>query len=126
LLPGAESENRRWSTIGSDEWLLNTIVLRNWFLAGPSIDRVRVGAPRPPMNFLMLLLVGLVIQIQESELRRRRAKDWRSSWCIVEPYWFWMAWSRSKIRLGLKKDGYVSQAFRRFSASSLLSIRAFV
>ena len=28
-LPGAESENRRWSTIGSDEWLLNTIVLRN-------------------------------------------------------------------------------------------------
>src|ERR1700730_18822154 len=51
LLPGAESENRRWSTIGSDEWLLNTIVLRNSYLAGPSIDRVRVGALLPPMNF---------------------------------------------------------------------------
>jgi hypothetical protein len=40
-----------------------------------SIDRVRVVAPHPPMNSLMLLLVGLVIQIQESELLGKRAKD---------------------------------------------------
>ncbi len=53
---GAESENRRWSTIGSDEWLLNSIVLRNSFLAGLSTDRAAVGTLRPQMNFLMLLL----------------------------------------------------------------------
>src|SRR6516225_1508810 len=74
-LHGLVSESPHSSTIGFDGWLLNTIVLRNWFLAGPSIDRVRVGAPRPPMNSLMPLLLGLVIQIQESELRGRRAKD---------------------------------------------------
>ena len=34
------------------------------------------------------LSLGLVIQIQESELRGRRAKDWRSWWRIVEPCWF--------------------------------------
>jgi len=43
LLPGAESENRRWSTIGFDEWLLNIIVLRNSHLAGLSTDRAPVG-----------------------------------------------------------------------------------
>ena len=75
LLLGLGSGSPRSSTIGFDRWLLNTIALHNWFLAGPSIDRVRVGAPRPPMNFLMLLLVGLAIQIQESELSGRRAKD---------------------------------------------------
>src|SRR5580700_3749828 len=84
LLPGAESENRRWSTIGSDEWLLNTIVLRNSYLAGPSIDRVRVGTLRLPMNFLMPLLLGLAIQIHGSEQHGRRAKDWRSSLGIGE------------------------------------------
>src|SRR6516162_11908628 len=78
-LLGAVSESPHSSTIGCDGWLLNAIVLRNWFLAGPSIDRVRVGAPRPPTNSLMLLLLGLVIRIQESELRGRRAKDWQSS-----------------------------------------------
>ena len=40
--------------------------------------------------------------------------------------WFWMAWSRSKIRLVHKKDGYVSLPYRRFCASSLPSIRGFV
>src|SRR6266436_4040964 len=79
LLPGAESENRRWSTIGSDEWLLNTIVLRNSYLAGPSTDRAPAATLRLPMNFLMPLLPGLAIQIHCSERHGKRAKDWRSS-----------------------------------------------
>ena len=33
---------------------------------------------------------------------------------IVEPCWFWMAWSRSKIRLVHKKDGSVILPSRRF------------
>jgi serine/threonine protein kinase len=37
--------------------------------------------------------------------RGRKAKDSRSSSHIVEPCLFWMAWSRSKIRLVHKKDG---------------------
>src|ERR1700747_844852 len=117
LLPGAESENRRWSTIGSDEWLLNRIVLRNSYLAGPSIDRVRVGTLRLPMNFLMPLLPGLAIQIHASEQHGRRAKDWRSSLGIGEPCWSWMGWSRSKIRLVHKRDEYVSLPSRRFCGS---------
>src|SRR5271155_3901146 len=75
LLPGAESENRRWSTIGSDEWLLNSIVLRNSYLAGLSTDRAPAAALRLPMNFLMLLLPGLAIQTQGSEQHGKRAKD---------------------------------------------------
>ena len=63
---------------------------------------------RPQMNFLMRLSLGLEIQIHGSERRGRRAKDWRSSSRIVEAYWFWTDWSRSKIRLVHKKDGYVS------------------
>ena len=35
-------------------------------------------APRPQMNFLTLLSLGLEIQIHGSERRGRRAKDWRS------------------------------------------------
>ena len=66
------------------------------------------------MNFLTPLSLGLEIQIHGSERRGRRAKDWRSSSRIVEPYWFWMAWSRSKIRLVHKKDGYVILPSRRF------------
>jgi hypothetical protein len=69
------------------------------------------------MNSLMRLLVGLVIQIHESELRGRRAKDSRSSSPIVERCWFWTAWSRSKIHLAPKKDGYVSLPSRHFCAS---------
>src|SRR6201993_2609591 len=79
LLPGAESENRRWSTIGSDEWLLNTIVLRNSYLAGLSTDRAPAAALRLPMNFLMRLFPGLGIQIQESEPPGRRARGSASS-----------------------------------------------
>jgi hypothetical protein len=73
------------------------------------------------MNFLMLLLVGLVIQIQESELLGRKAKDWPSSSRIAEPYWFWMVWSRSKIRLVHKKDGCGTRPFRHYCESLLLS-----
>src|SRR6201993_5186562 len=126
LLPGAESENRHWSTIGSGEWLLNTIVLRNSYLAGPSIGGVRVGTLRLPMNFLMPLLPGLEIQIHGSERRGRRAKDWRSSSRIAELCWFSTVWSRSKIRLVHKKDGCVSLPSRRFCASLPPSIRGFV
>ena len=124
-LPGPGSGSPRSSTIGSDGWLLNIIVLRSSFLAGPSTDRAPVEALRPQMNFLTLLSLGLEIQIHGSERRGRRAKDWRSSSRIVEPYWFWTAWSRSKIRLVHKKDGYVSLPSRRFCASLLLSIRGF-
>src|SRR5271165_7610054 len=37
-LPGLGSGNPRWLTIGSDGWLLNIIVQRSSFLAGPSTD----------------------------------------------------------------------------------------
>src|SRR5215470_9429274 len=86
LLPGAESENRRWSTIGSGGWLLNSIVLRNSYLAGLSTDRAPVGRLRQRMNFLMQLSLGLATQIRGSERRGRRAKDWPSSSRIAEPY----------------------------------------
>src|SRR5271165_1445096 len=125
LLPGAESENRRWSTIGSDGWLLKTMVLRNSYLAGLSTDRAPVGALRRQMNFLTRLSLGLAIQIHGSERRGRKAKDWRSSSRIVEAYWFWMAWSRSKIRLVHKKDGYGSLPSRHFCASLLVSMEGF-
>ena len=74
------------------------------------------------MNFLMRLSAGLAIQIHGSERRGRRAKDWRSASRIVEPCWFWMAWSRFKIRLVQRKDGCVSPPSRRFFASLQPSI----
>ena len=73
-LPGPASESPRSSTIGSDEWLLNIIVLQSLFLVGPSTARVLVGVLRPQMNFLMPLLLGLVTQIHGSERHGRRAK----------------------------------------------------
>jgi hypothetical protein len=76
-------------------------------------------------EFWTLRSLGLEIQIHGSERRGRRAKDWLSSSHIVELCWCWMAWSRSKIRLVHKKDGYVSLPSRRFCANSLLSIRGF-
>ena len=54
-LPGLVSGNLRSSTIGSDGWLLNIIVLRSSFLAGPFTDRARVVALHPRMNFLRRL-----------------------------------------------------------------------
>jgi hypothetical protein len=80
---------------------------------------------RPQMNFLTRLWLSLAIQIPVPERRGRRAKDWRSSSLIVEPYWFWMGWSRSKIRLVRKRAGCVSLLSRRFCASWLLSILGF-
>jgi len=79
--------------------------------------------PLSVLNFLMRLLLGLETQIRGSEPPGRRAKDWQSSSRIVEPCSFWMVWSRSKIRLVHKKDGYVSLPSRPFSASSQPSIR---
>jgi serine/threonine protein kinase len=71
------------------------------------------GRLRQRMNFLTLLSLGLGIQIHESERRGRRAKGWPSSLHIVEHCLFWMVWSRSKIRLDHKKDGYVILPSRR-------------
>jgi hypothetical protein len=83
------------------------------------------GDTRPRMNFWMRLSPGLEIQIHGSELRGRRERDSRSLSPIVEPYWFWMAWSRCKIRLGHKKDGCVNLPSRRSCANSLPLIRGF-
>jgi hypothetical protein len=99
--------------------------MRSSFLAGPFTDRAAVETLRQQMNFLMRHSTGLEIQIHGSERRGRKAKDWRSSSGIGEPYWFWMAWSPSKIRLVHKKDGYVSLRYRRFCANSLPSIKGF-
>jgi hypothetical protein len=86
LLPGLGSGSPRSLTIGSDGWLLNIIVLRSSFLAGPFTDSAAVGALRPQMNFLTLLSLGLEIQIRGLERRGRRAKDWQSLSLIVEHY----------------------------------------
>src|SRR5580704_13157342 len=126
LLPGAESENPRSSTIGSDGWLLNTIVLRNSYLAGLSTDRAPAATLRLPMNFLMPHFTGLAIQIHGSEQHGRRAKDWRSLLGIGEPCLSWMGWSRSKIPLAHKKGGYGNRPFRHYCESLLLSIWACV
>ena len=77
------------------------------------------------MNFWTLLSLGSVIQTHGSARHGRRAKDWRTSLRIVEPYWFWMVWSPSKIRMVHKKDVYVSPPSRRFCVSSLHSIPDF-
>src|SRR6266481_4104964 len=116
LLHGPVSGNRHSLTIGSDGWLVTIIVLPSLFMVGPSTDRAAVGRLRPQMNSWTLLSLGLEIQIHGSELRGRRAKDWQSSSRIVEPYWFWMDWSRSKIRLVHKKGACGSRPFRRFYA----------
>src|SRR6516164_8329677 len=120
-LPGRVLESPRSSTIGSDGWRLSSIAPPNSYLAGRSTDREPVKALRPGMNFLMRPSVGLEIQIHGSERLGRRARDSRSSSRIVEPCLFWMVWSRSKIRLVHKKDGYASLPSRRFCANSLPS-----
>src|SRR6478672_12716955 len=124
-LPGPGSGNPRSLTIGLGGWLLTIIALRSLFLAGPSTDRAAAGTLRQQMNFLMLLLTGLEIENHGSERPGRKAKDWPSSSRIVEPYWFWTAWSRSKIHLVHKKDGYGSLHSRRFCVNSPPSIRDF-
>src|SRR5271157_5320413 len=55
-LPGLGSESPRSSTIGSDGWLLNIIVLRSSFLVGPSTDRAAVGETSSADEFLDVAL----------------------------------------------------------------------
>src|SRR5580704_12098573 len=125
LVPGPVSGSPRSLTIGSAGWPLTIIVLQSLFLVGPSTDRAAAGRLRPQMNFLMRLSLGLEIQIHGSERRGRKARDLRSSSRIVEPYWFWMAWSRTKIPQVYKKGAYVSHPSRRFCANSLPSTEGF-
>jgi serine/threonine protein kinase len=86
LLHGPVSGSPRSLTIGSGKWLLTIIVLQNLFLVGLSTNRAAVWRLRPQMNSLTRLSLGLAIQIHGSERRGRRAKDWRSSSRVVEPY----------------------------------------
>src|SRR6266478_3389761 len=124
-LPGLVLGSPRLSIIGSDGSLLNIIILRNSFSLGPSTGKALAETLRPRMNFLMPLSLGLEIQTHGSERRGRRAKDWQGSSHVAEPYWFWTAWNRSKIRQVHRKDDYVSLLCRRFCASLLLSIPGF-
>src|ERR1700693_4875265 len=106
LLPGLVSGSPRWSTIGSDGWLLNIIILRSWFLAGLSTDRAAAEALRQPMNFLTLLSVGLVIQIHArngvgegreiSEARRASSNLNGSGWLGAPPKSTWSTRSTAK------------------------------
>src|ERR1700751_6037899 len=76
-LPGLELESPRSLTIGCDGWLLNIIVQRSYVFAGPFIDKAPAGNLRRLMSFLTLPSCGLATQIHVSELRGKRAKDWR-------------------------------------------------
>src|SRR5215831_6489994 len=125
LLPGVESENQRWSIIGSDEWLLNNIALHNSFLAGLSTGKVRAEVLHPRMNLSTRLWHGLVIQTHGLERHGRRERDSQSSSLIAEPCLFWTDWSRSKIRPAHKRDGCVSLRFRRCCANSRRSMRGY-
>src|ERR1700757_2720420 len=75
LLRGAELENRRWLTIGSDEWRPKAIVLRNSYLAGLSTGRAPAATLRLPINFSMPLWLGLAIPIHGSEPHGTKARD---------------------------------------------------
>jgi serine/threonine protein kinase len=82
---------RRSSTIGCDEWLLNSIALHNSFLAGHSTGKVRAEILHPQTNFLTQLSLGLEIQIHGSERHGRRERDSRNSSRTAEPCLFWTA-----------------------------------
>jgi serine/threonine protein kinase len=71
-LPGVGSGSPHWSTIGSGRWLLNTIVPRSSFLAGPFTDKVPAEILHRQTNLLTLLSPGSGIQIRESERLGRR------------------------------------------------------
>ncbi len=94
-------------------------------LDGRFIDKEAAGALRLQMNLSKPLSRGSVTRIHGSERHGRRAKDLRNLSHIGEPSWFWMASSRSRIRLVHKKDGYGRLPCRRFCASSRLSVRGF-
>ncbi len=74
------------STIGLGPWPLSSIVRLSWFLAGPFTDKGAVGTLHPEMNFFTRLWLGLEIQIHGWERHGRRAKGWRISSPVVEPY----------------------------------------
>ena len=126
LLPGPVSGSRRSSTIGSDGWLLNIIVLRELVFGWSFYRQGTSGGTSSADEFLDAAL-HLVWRSRSTDRNGmgegRKIGEARSR--IGEPYWFWMAWSRSKIRLVHKKDGYAILPFRRFCASLLLSIRGF-
>ena len=125
IIAGLGSGSPRWSTIGSGGWQLKTTVPQSSFLAGLSTDKAPVGMLPRRMNFLTWLWSGLAMLTRDWERRGKRARDWRSSFRIVELYWFLTAWNRSKTLPVHKKDEYVSLLFRRFCASLLLSIGVF-
>jgi len=87
-LPGVVSGNPRWSTIGSDGWLLSVIVLRSSFSVGLSTDRAAVGRLLPQMSFLMRLSLGLEIRIHGSVPpgRVRHRDEGRFSSAILPRY----------------------------------------
>jgi serine/threonine protein kinase len=85
-LPGLASASPRSSTIGSDGWLLNIIVLHSLFSAGPSIGREPVERHPQLMNSLRLLSLGLETKIHGLEQGGRKAKGSPNSSPIAEPY----------------------------------------
>jgi serine/threonine protein kinase len=122
-----------WAGVGK-----STLV--NHWLRGMAVDNYRsaelvfgwsfyrqgtVGRLRRQMNLLTLLSLGLEIPIRGWERHGKRVRDSQSSLGIAKPCWCWMAWNRSKIRLGHRKAEYESLPSRRFCASLLLSIRGF-
>src|ERR1700693_153200 len=124
-LPGLESGSPRWSTIGSGVWELKTIVPQSSFLAGLSTGKAPVGMLPRPMNFWTRPWYGLAMLTRDWVRHGKRAREWRSSFRIVELYWSWTAWNRSKTLQVHKKDEYASLLFRRFCASLLLSTEVF-
>ena len=98
--------------------------MRNWFLLGHS-GRAVAGEFHPQMRFLTLLWVGLEIRIQALERSGRRAQDWRDSSRIVEPYWFWMLWRLSNLRMVHKRGAYISLPSEGACATSQSSIGGF-
>jgi serine/threonine protein kinase len=96
------------------QWLPNTTTLLSSFMVGRSIGRAPAWGPRPPMNLWTRRSTGLEIQILGLERHGRRVKDWPNWSHIVGRYWFWMAWSRCKIRLAHRKGGSVNLPSRRF------------
>jgi DNA-directed RNA polymerase specialized sigma24 family protein len=99
--------------------------MRSSFLAGPFTDKAPAEILHRQTNLLTLLSLGSGIQIHGSERLGRRVSELRNSSLIVEHYYSWMVWSRSKIHLVHRKDGYVSLPFRRFCANSLPLILGF-
>ncbi len=100
--------------LASRDGCSNIIVLLSSSMAGPSTGRALAEALPPQMNFLTLLSLGLEIPIPDWDGVGERRKVGETDRRIVEPCWFWTAWSRSKTRLVRKKDGSAILPSRRF------------